>query len=275
MLPRLLLVSLSASPLLAQDLPGRAVQILQAQCGSCHSGSVAMSGLRLDSKESLLKGGNRGPALKPGSASASLLIQAVGHTGKLAMPPGKKLPAEDLELLSKWVDSGASWPEAATLSSAAKASKWWSFQTPARPTVPAIQDARARTPIDAFILSKLHSAKLSLAPEADRKTFIRRAYFDLHGLPPTAEKTEAFVQDKSPDAYEKLIDELLASPRYGEKWGRHWLDLVRYGDTSGFEQDPYLALCLAISRLRHRVLQPGQAVRPIREGTDRRGRALP
>ena len=89
-------------------------------------------------------------------------------------------------------------------------------------------------------LSKLHSAKLSLATEADRRTFIRRAYFDLHGLPPTVEKTEAFVQDKSADAYEKLIDELLASPRYGEKWGRHWLDLVRYGDTSGFEQDPYL-----------------------------------
>src|SRR6188472_214142 len=111
MLPRLLLVSISASPLLAQDLPGRAVQILQAQCGSCHSGSVAMSGLRLDSKESLLKGGNRGPALKPGSASASLLIQAVGHTSKLIMPPGKKLTAEEVGLLSKWVDSGVSWPE--------------------------------------------------------------------------------------------------------------------------------------------------------------------
>ncbi len=240
MLPRLVLVSLSALPLLAQDLPGRAVHILQEQCGSCHSGSVAMSGLRLDSKESLLKGGNRGPAVKPGSASASLLIQAVGHTSKLIMPPGKKLTAEEVGLLSKWVDSGVSWPEAANVSSAAKASKWWSFQTPARPMVPAIQDARARTPIDAFILSKLHSAKLSLATEADRRTFIRRAYFDLHGLPPTVEKTEAFVQDKSADAYEKLIDELLASPRYGEKWGRHWLDLVRYGDTSGFEQDPYL-----------------------------------
>ena len=114
MLPRLLLVSLSALPLLAQDLPGRAVHILQEQCGSCHNGSVAMSGLRLDSKESLLKGGNRGPAVKPGSASASLLIQAVGHTGKLTMPPGKKLSAEDVGLLSKWVDSGVSWPEAAT-----------------------------------------------------------------------------------------------------------------------------------------------------------------
>ena len=104
------------------------------------------------------------------------------------MPPGKKLPAEDLEFWrSGWI-AGASWPEAATLSSAAKASKWWSFQTPVRPTVPAIQDARARTPIDAFILSKLRAAKLRSLPEADRRTFIRRAYFDLHGLPPTVEK---------------------------------------------------------------------------------------
>jgi hypothetical protein len=208
MLPRFLACALLALPLAADDLPGRAVQILQSQCGACHSGSVA--------------------------------IQAVRHSGKLTMPPGKTLSDDDTELLARWVDAGASWPDAAVISSAPKAAKWWSFQPPVKPAVPSIQNPRIRTPIDAFILAKLQAAKLSLAPDADRRTFIRRAYLDLHGLMPRADVIEAFVNDKSADAYEKLIDSLLASPRYGEKWGRHWLDLVRYGDTSGFEQDPYL-----------------------------------
>ena len=216
---------------MADDLPNRAVQVLQSQCGGCHGSNTAMSGLRIDSRDALLKGGTRGSAIKPGSSQSSLLIQAVSHSGKLVMPPGKKIDAADAELLARWVDSGAFWPEA---------SKWWSFQSPVRPAVPSSSDSWVRTPIDAFILPKLQAAKLQPAAEADRRTTIRRLYFDLHGLPPTAEAIEKFVDDKSADAYEKLVDQLLASPRYGEKWGRHWLDLVRYGDTSGFEQDPYL-----------------------------------
>ena len=203
-----------------------AVSLLQSACGSCHAGAVAMSGLRLDSREALLKGGQRGPALKPGDAASSLLIQAVQHAGKLSMPPGKKLPEKDIAALTEWVNKGAPWSEAVS----AERPKWWAFQPPVRPV--------GKTSIDEFINEKLNGLKAS--PEADRATLIRRAYYDLHGLPPTADKIQAFVNDKSPDAYSKLIDELLASPRYGEKWGRHWLDLVRYGDTSGFEQDPYL-----------------------------------
>ncbi len=231
MLPRLTVLCLFVWPCTADDLPNRAVQVLQSQCGGCHGSNTAMSGLRIDSRDALLKGGTRGSAIKPGSSQASLLIQAVNHSGKLAMPPGKKVEAADAELLARWVDAGAAWPEA---------SKWWSFQPPVRPTVPSFSDSWVRTPIDAFILDKLRAAKMQPAGEADRRTIIRRVYFDLHGLPPTADAIEKFVSDTSPNAYEKLIDELLASPRYGEKWGRHWLDLVRYGDTSGFEQDPYL-----------------------------------
>src|SRR6185295_9190479 len=133
-----------------------------------------------------------------------------------------------------WIDSGAAWPDKMT---AAPKSQWWAFQKPKRPVVPVA--GSASNPIDAFLLAKLESKSLKPAGEADRVTLARRAYYDLHGLPPTAEQVQKFVNDKSPEAYGKMIDELLASPRYGEKWGRHWLDLVRYGDTSGFEQDPY------------------------------------
>lgn len=220
----------------AQDLASQAVGVLQAQCASCHAGAVAMSGLRVDSREALLRGGQRGVAVKPNDSSNSLLIQAIRHAGKLTMPPGKKLPPENAEVLAKWIDSGAPWPT--SIVSSTKTSKWWSFQPPVRPSVPDVQ--AGLSPIDAFIVDRLRLAKLQPSPEADRRTLIRRVYLDLHGLPPTAEWIEQFVSDKSPDAYEKLVDELLASPRYGEKWGRHWLDLVRYGDTSGFEQDPYL-----------------------------------
>lgn len=217
----------------------RALGLLETHCISCHGAQMALSELRLDSREALLKGGKRGPAIVPGTPSASLLIQAVNHTGKLAMPPGKKLDSADIDAFSEWVKAGAEWPLAA-VSSGGQAQKWWSFQPAKRPAVPELKNAWVRTPVDAFILSKLQASKLSPASEADKRTLARRAFFDLHGLPPSAERIDQFVADPSPDAYEKLIDELLASPRYGEKWGRFWLDLVRYGDTSGFEQDPHL-----------------------------------
>ncbi len=210
--------------------------ILENRCLSCH-GAARTSGLDLRERDGVLKGGNRGPAVAPGKAAESLLYKAVRHDGDLRMPPGKTaLTAAEVNAIRDWIDGGAKW----TSSAAKTTASWWSFQKPARPAVPAVKDAaRVRTPIDAFILAKLEEKKLRLAPEADRRTLARRAYFDLHGLPPGPEQVEEFVNDKSPDAYEKLIDRLLASPRYGERWGRMWLDLVRYADTSGFETDHF------------------------------------
>lgn len=193
-----------------------------------------MAGLRVNTRESLLKGGTRGAAIKPGQSSESLLIQAVSHAGKLTMPPGPKLPDAEIQTLKSWIDAGAEWP-AETV--AVKRTEWWAFRKPVRPVVPNVKGATS--PIDAFIAEKLRGANVEASPEASKLTLLRRAYFDLHGLPPTPEQTKAFLEDQSPNAWEKLIDTLLASPRYGEKWGRQWLDLVRYGDTSGFEQDPY------------------------------------
>ena len=137
MLPRLTVLWLSYGRCMADDLPNRAVQVLQSQCGGCHGSNTAMSGLRIDSRDALLKGGTRGSAIKPGSSQSSLLIQAVSHSGKLAMPPGKKIDAADAELLARWVDSGRAL--------AVKASKWWSFQPPVRPAVPSCSDSWVRT----------------------------------------------------------------------------------------------------------------------------------
>jgi Protein of unknown function (DUF1549)/Protein of unknown function (DUF1553)/Planctomycete cytochrome C len=214
--------------------PAQAVGLLESRCGQCHSGKAAMSGFSIATRESLLKGGSRGAAVQPGHATESILYQAVTHTGKLTMPPGPGLSEQEIKLLRDWIDQGAGWPENIT---APKRVEWWAFQKPQRPAVPA--DAQAN-PIDAFILAKLRKENVQPSAEATRLALLRRATFDLLGLPPTAEQTQTFLADSRPDAWERLIDSLLASPHYGEKWGRYWLDLVRYGDTSGFEQDPYL-----------------------------------
>ena len=189
----------------------------------------------MNSREAALQGGSRGPALVAGNPSQSRMVQAIRRTGELQMPPGQKIPDAEIAIIEQWIAAGANWPRAAT-----QAQTWWSFRKPVRPAVPTRKDAWGRTPIDAFIANKLADQKLTPAREADRRTLVRRAYLDLQGLPPTAEQVEKFVSNNAPDAYEQLIDDLLASPRYGEKWGRHWLDLARYGDTAGFEQDPYL-----------------------------------
>src|SRR6185369_3238888 len=204
---------------------------------ACH-GAARMSDLDLRDRDTILKGGKRGPAIVPGKAGESLLYKAVRREGDLQMPPGKSaLAAAEVNAIRDWINGGARW---ASTPRNAPAATWWSFKKPARPAVPTLKDAsRVRNPIDAFILAKLDQQGLHLAPEADRATFARRAYFDLHGLPPTPEQVTEFVNDKSPDAYEKLIDRILASPRYGERWGRSWLDLVRYADTSGFETDHF------------------------------------
>src|SRR5439155_13853991 len=185
------------------------------------------------------RGGTRGPTVVAGNAAQSRLLQAIRRTGELSMPPGPRLADSEIAAIEAWIAAGAAWPKT-TSPATSLAPEWWSFRKPSRPPVPASKDTWVRTPIDAFVAAKLADQKLKPMREADRRALVRRAYLDLHGLPPTAEQVEKFVNNSAPDAYEKLIDELLASPRYGEKWGRHWLDLVRYGDTAGFEQDPYL-----------------------------------
>lgn len=218
--------------LLAADGPS----ILRSRCAPCHGDSSGMSGLKVTSREGLLQGGSRGASLVPGRASESLIYRAVAHVGDLSMPPGGALSSDEVAALKDWIDRGAEWSSA---TSAVPGASWWAFQKPVRPAAPA---SRSANPIDAFIDAKLRASGIPAAPQADRLTLIRRASYDLLGLPPTQEEIDRFVNDQSPDAWEHVVDRLLASPRYGEKWGRHWLDLARYGDTAGFEQDPYLLL---------------------------------
>ena len=228
---RLLALPLAVCALSAQDPETAARRVLEANCLSCH-GAAKMANLDLRDRASALKGGSRGPALLPGNPKDSLLAKAVRREGDLQMPPGKKaLAPADVAAIEAWIEAGAPWNAA---SSTKAEPSWWSFRKPVRPAVPALN---GRTPIDNFLLAKLNEHGLTPAPPASRLTLIRRVTFDLHGLPPEPADVDAFLADKSPDAYEKLIDRLLASPRYGERWARHWLDVVRYADTGGYETD--------------------------------------
>src|SRR5262249_47440557 len=181
-------------------------------------------------------GGGRGPAIVPGYAEKSLLYDAILGRGKLAMPPPGKLGQEEIEAIKDWINRGAHWP-AASAEVKTPLTTWWSFKPIVRPEAPALASAWVRTPIDGFVLQKLDANGMKPAPEADRRTLLRRVYFDLTGLPPSPEQIKAFLDDTAPDAYEKVVDSLLKSPRYGEKWGSYWLDVVRYADTGGFETD--------------------------------------
>ncbi len=220
------------------SLAKAALNVLDKNCLACH-GAILQAGLDMRQRETLLRGGEGGPVLIPGNAEESRLFMAAAHVGELKMPPNEQPISEgDLEVLRNWINAGAPWDGAG----AAKTSEpsWWSFRRPQRPSLPATSDNNwIRTPIDAFVLAKLEAKGLKPAPPADKQTLIRRAHFDLIGLPPTPEEVASFVQDSSPDAYEKRIGELLDSPRYGERWARHWLDVVRYADSSGFESDHY------------------------------------
>ncbi len=224
--------------------------ILADNCYGCHT-DMASGGLRLDSKEALEKGGGRGAPVVPGDPDKSLLIQAVRQTGDLKMPKGGHLKDDQIATLVQWVKMGAPWPSASaaiasttakTGSITEKQREFWSFQPLKSVVPPPVANARyknwPRTPIDRFILDGLHSAGLTPAPEADRRTLIRRVTFDLTGLPPTQPEVEAFVNDKSANAWEKVVDRLLASPRYGERWGRHWLDVARYSEDDVRGLDP-------------------------------------
>ncbi len=212
--------------------------MLAAHCYSCHT-QTAMGGLRLDSREAAMAGGKSGAVIVPGNPAASKLIEAVKRTGAVKMPPTAPLTASDVALLEEWIRRGAAWPESkAVASHAAKGftitpehRKFWSFQPLAAVKPPRLENASwVKTGVDAFVLAKLGENKLEPNPPADRTTLLRRVTLDLTGLPPTPEEAEAFRNDKSPDAFAKVVDRLLASPRYGERWARHWLDLARYSD---------------------------------------------
>jgi hypothetical protein len=220
--------------------------ILADSCYDCHT-SAEMGGLRVDSRERILQGGKSGAAIVPGDPDKSLLIQAVRQTGDLKMPKGGKLKPEQVETLSEWVKMGAPWPEtkgAAVQRAPVKVitpeqRAFWSFQPLKDPAIPAVKEKSwAKTDVDHFVLAKLESKGMKPVGPADRRTLIRRVTFDLTGLPPTPDEVEAFVNDKSSNAYEKVVDRLLASPRYGERWGRHWLDVARYAEDDVRGLDP-------------------------------------
>ena len=214
--------------------------VLAEHCFPCHGPRVQQAGLRLDTRAGALKGGEKGPALVPGRPEASRILSAVRHQG-LAMPPGKKLPEVQIAGIERWIRMGAPWPVAAAAGPALgdqaaisrKAREHWSFRpVPSNVAIPRVRQAGwVRTPLDAFVLARLERAGMLPSPPADRRTLIRRVYFDLIGLPPAREEVEAFESDRAPGAYERVVDRLLASPRYGERWARHWLDVARYADT--------------------------------------------
>ena len=212
--------------------------LLATSCVSCHSGGQAAAGLRLDSMAEMAKGGTSGPVVVPGNAGASLLIQRlVTSDRQLRMPlGGTPLRADQIATLKRWIDGGAVWPATAEDRTAGGIQKHWSYIKPVRPPVPSVNGA-VRNPIDNFILARLQKENLTFSPEASKETLIRRVSLDLIGLPPTLEEIDTFLADDRPDAYERLVERLLASPHYGERWARPWLDLARYADTNGYEAD--------------------------------------
>jgi hypothetical protein len=223
------------------DFQKQVEPILKTRCRMCHGAQQQLSGLRLDDSASAMKGGYSGPVIIPGKAAESRLIHAISGTGKApAMPPGgARLSAEQIAILRTWIDQGAKWPATANApATAVRKPAHWSFIAPKRVNPPAVKDAtRVKNPIDAFVLARLEKEGLTASPEADRPTLIRRASLDLTGMPPEPDEVDAFVNDPRADAYERMVDRLLASPHYGERWARHWLDLARYADSDGYEKD--------------------------------------
>ncbi len=231
--------------------------VLSASCYECHQGEVqdVEAGLQVDSREGLLRGGTRGPALVVGKPDESLLVLALDHADQLQMPPKSKLPQQQIADFRTWIQQGAYWPgqmPAGNVSAErrvvdtprtrddfpAEARSFWAFQPPHAPPLPQVHKTTwVRSWIDRFVLARLEAAGLQPAPEADARTWLRRVTYDLTGLPPTRSEIRQFLSDSSPDAYERIVDRLLSSPRYAEKWGRHWLDVARYADSNGLDEN--------------------------------------
>ncbi|MBA4066663.1 MAG: hypothetical protein C0501_23750, partial [Isosphaera sp.] len=220
--------------------------VLVEHCLKCHGtdGDKAKGGLKLTSRADLLAGGDSGRAVVPGDPAKSLLVRAVRHDGELKMPPKGKLSDAQVADLARWVKDGAAWPAAGTVAVpkaggplfTAEQRAFWAFQPVKPPPVPAGQH-----PIDHCVRKGLAGAGLTPSPPADRRTLLRRATFDLTGLPPTPAEIDAFLADTSPEAWEQVVDRLLASPAYGERWGRHWLDVARYADSNGLDENTAFA----------------------------------
>ena len=224
--------------------------VLQGSCWKCHGSAIQLSKLDLRTREAALKGGEKGPAIVPGKADESKLYRLVAGIEKPAMPMDGKLTAEQISAIKDWINQGAPWEanssgqQDSTSQLAAlegmqipsEARKYWAFQKPVRHPAPAVS-AELRNPVDRFLEKTRSDKGLKAAPRADRVTLLRRAYLDLIGLPPTPAEASEFLADNAPHAWERLIEKLLASPHYGERWGRHWLDLARYADSNGFEHD--------------------------------------
>jgi hypothetical protein len=215
--------------------------ILEASCFECHGAKKARGRLRLDLKAAALKGGNTGPALIAHDSDGSLMVRRVlGLDGEDRMPLDEDpLPETQIAMLRTWIDQGAVWPDdGSTTTSRVQDAGHWAYRAPVRPPVPRVSRTDwARTPIDAFILARLEKEGLQPSPEASRTALLRRVSLDLIGLPPTLAEIDAFVADTRPDAYDQVVDRLLASPHYGERWARPWLDLARYADSNGYEKD--------------------------------------
>ena len=212
--------------------------VLQTSCSQCHNESLRTSGLSVESREALLQGGNRGEAVSLDRPADSLILSALRQDSELKMPVGGKLPSRKIQDFERWIALGAPWPEGRPEDRLIEPATHWSFQPVDQTVPPDVSDqAWVRNPIDSFVLARLDEAGLSPSADASRATLIRRAYLDLIGLPPSPETIREFVEDSRPDAYERLVDRLLDSPRYGERWGRHWLDLARYADSNGYNAD--------------------------------------
>lgn len=213
--------------------------ILAARCYSCHAADVQQNGLRLDTLAGVLKGSDFGPVVVPHQSEKSRLVRRLAAQERPQMPyGGPPLSADEIAIISKWIDAGAPGPDDAAPLASIKAERHWSYVKPVRPEIAAVKDAAwVRNPIDSFILERLEKEGLKPSPEASKTTLLRRVYLDLTGLPPSPKDIEAFLDDKRPDAYERVVDSLLASPHYGEKWARLWLDLARYADSNGYEKD--------------------------------------
>ncbi len=240
-----------AAPVTAEQaafFESRIRPVFAAKCFSCHGNQDQRGGLRLDSREAAFKGSAKGAVIVSGEPEKSRLIAVIQYTGAVKMPPAAKLRPEEIAALTAWIKMGAPWPAVAPVNGGAKGQaldmtltdaqrNFWSFRPVIKPALPAVKNsAWCQSPIDRFVLARLESKGLKPAPPADRRSLIRRVTFDLIGLPPTPEEVEAFVSDKSPNGWTKIVDRLLASPHYGERWGRHWLDIVRYADSNGLDE---------------------------------------
>jgi len=238
----------AAIPFLLGFSSGRAVDfsehirpILEKKCLGCHTANIAKGGVALDTRSSVFDEGE--DLVVPGNAlhSELYLVATPEEPGEKPYMPeeGDPLTAAEADLLKEWIDSGAEWPDGLVLREASKTDKsWWAYRELEESPRVLVEAGRSdRNPVDLFIEQKLDEENLVMNGPADRRSLIRRATYDLTGLPPTPEEVEAFVADPDPDAYEKVIERLLASPRYGERWGRHWLDVVRFGESRGFERN--------------------------------------